>query len=59
MQWGGGLGGVKFPGKRSYEGVRFNNISVTRGWVGVNFPEVLRGDGLVSIFHKKNSLRNI
>ena len=28
-------GGVSFPGKKCYEGVRFNVISVTRGWVGV------------------------
>ena len=26
-----------FPEKR-YKGVRFNVISVTRGWVGVKFP---------------------
>ena len=31
-------GGVSFPGKKRYEGVRFNVISVTRGWVGVKFP---------------------
>ena len=31
-------GGVKFSGKKHYEGVRFNVISVTRGWVGVQFP---------------------
>ena len=30
--------GVSFPGKKRYEGVRFNVISVTRGWVGVKFP---------------------
>ena len=31
--------GVKFPGKKRYEGVRFKVISVTRGhWVGVKFP---------------------
>ena len=29
--------GVSFPGKKRYEGVRFNGISVTRGWVGVKF----------------------
>ena len=29
--------GVKFSGKKRYEGVRFNVISVTRGWVGVQF----------------------
>ena len=27
-----------FPEKKHYEGVRFNVISVTRGWVGVEFP---------------------
>ena len=32
-------GGVRFSIKRRYEGVRFNDISVTRGWVGVKFPE--------------------
>ena len=32
-------GGVTFSGKKRYEGVRFNVISVTRGWVGVQFPE--------------------
>ena len=32
-----GVGGVNFPGKKRYEGVRFNVISVTRGWVGVKF----------------------
>ena len=34
-----GGGGVSFSGKKSYKGVRFNVISVTRGWVGVQFPE--------------------
>ena len=34
-QWGR----VSFPEKKRYEGVRFNVISVTRGWVGVQFPE--------------------
>ena len=33
-----GGGGVTFPGKKRYEDVRFNVISVTRGWVGVKFP---------------------
>ena len=32
------VGGVSFPGKKRYEGVRFNVISITRGWVGVKFP---------------------
>ena len=27
-----------FPEKKHYEGVSFNVISVTRGWVGVQFP---------------------
>ena len=34
----GSGGGVKFSGKKRYEGVRFTVISVTRGWVGVKFP---------------------
>ena len=29
-----GVGGVTFSGKKRYEGVRYNVISVTRGWVG-------------------------
>ena len=35
-----GVGGVNFSGKKCDEGVRFNviTISVTRGWVGVQFP---------------------
>ena len=39
-QWrgGGGGGGVSFPGKKHYEDVRFNVISLTREWVGVKFP---------------------
>ena len=37
-----GVGGVSFPGKKCYEGVRFNVINVTRGWVGVNFPRKKR-----------------
>ena len=32
-----GGGGVRFFGKKRYEGVRFNVISVTRGCVGVQF----------------------
>ena len=36
MQWMGG--GVNFPGTKSCEGVLFNLISATRGWVGVKFP---------------------
>ena len=34
---GGGVSNVLE--KKRYEGVRFNVISVTRGWVGVQFPE--------------------
>ena len=33
-----GVGGVKFSEKLRYEGVIFNFICVTRGWVGVQFP---------------------
>ena len=33
MRWEG----VKFSGKKRYEGVSFNVISVTRGWVVVQF----------------------
>ena len=33
-----GGGGVQFSGGKRYEGVRFNVISVTRWWVGVQFP---------------------
>ena len=36
---GVGVGVVRFSGKKRYEGVMFNVISVTRGWVGVQFPE--------------------
>ena len=32
------MGDVRFPGKKPYEGVPFNVIGVSRGWVGVNFP---------------------
>ena len=31
--------GVRFSGEKHYEGVMFNVISVTRGWVEVQFPE--------------------
>ena len=34
-----GGGASDFPGKKRYEGVMFNVISVTRGWVGVQFAE--------------------
>ena len=34
-----GVGGVSFSGKKRYEDVMFNVINVTRGWVGVQFPE--------------------
>ena len=30
--------GVNFSGKKRYECVLFNVISVTRGWMGVKFP---------------------
>ena len=35
-------GGGKILRKKRYEGVIFNVISVTRGWVGVQFPEKKR-----------------
>ena len=38
----GSGGGISFSGKKRYEGVMFNVISVTRGWVGVQFPEKWR-----------------
>ena len=34
-----GVGGGKIFRKKRYEGVMFNVISVTRGWVGVQFPK--------------------
>ena len=34
----GGGGGVNFSEEKRYKGVRFNVISVTRGWVGVQIP---------------------
>ena len=34
-----GVGGVRFSGKKRFEGVMLNVISVTKGWVGVQFPE--------------------
>ena len=61
--------GVKFPGKKRYEGVRFDIISVTRGGWGSNFQEksvtkvygstllALRGVGGSQISRKK-TLRN-
>ena len=38
MGVGGGGGCQIFREKKHYEDVRFNVISVTRGWVGVQFP---------------------
>ena len=35
----GGGGVSDFLEKKRYEGVMFNVISVTRGWVGVQFTE--------------------
>ena len=37
-----GSGGVRFPRKKRYEGVRLNVISITRWWVWVKFPEKKR-----------------
>ena len=31
--------GVRFPEKKHFKGIRFNVISVTRRWVGVEFPD--------------------
>ena len=36
MGWGGGVSA--FSEKTFYEGVGFNVIGVTRGWVGDKFP---------------------
>ena len=33
-----GGGGCQLTWKKCYEDVRFNVISVTRGWVGLKFP---------------------
>ena len=35
---GGGVSNYPGGGGKRYEGVRFNVISITRGWVGVQFP---------------------
>ena len=37
-----GGGGVQFYEKKRYEGVWFNVIGVTRGWVGVKIPGKMR-----------------
>ena len=34
-----GVCAVEFPEKKRYEGVRFNDISVTRGWGLSNFQK--------------------
>ena len=34
-----GGGGIKFSGKKFYECVKFNIISVTREWMGSNSQE--------------------
>ena len=44
-----------FPGKKRYEGVRFNIISVTRRWVGVQFPGKKRYITLEWPLNKKTS----
>ena len=38
-EWQMGVEGVSIFRKKRYEGIRFNVISVTKGWVGVQFPE--------------------
>ena len=43
MHWG--VGSFRFSGKKRYEGVWFNAIGLTRGWVGVQYPgTVKRGE---------------
>ena len=37
-----GGGRVTFSGKKHYEGISFNVISVTREWVGSNFQKKKR-----------------
>ena len=37
-----GVGGCQIFWKKRYEGVSFNVICVTRGWVGIQFPEKKR-----------------
>ena len=37
-----GGGGCKIFRKKCYKGVTFNVICITRGWVGVQFPEKKR-----------------
>ena len=56
MEVGGG--GVSFPGKKHYEGVRFNVVSVTRGWVGVKFPGKKRYVTLEWPSYEELDLRN-
>ena len=54
-----GVGGVRFYGKKRYEGVRFNVICVTRGWVGVQFPHKKRYVTLewpLILFYRKQRL---
>ena len=43
-EWG--WGGVKFTGGKCYEGIRFNAISGTKGWVCDKFPGKKRYVGL-------------
>ena len=39
---GGGVGGCQISNEKRYEDVRFNVSSVTRGWLGIEFPEKKR-----------------
>ena len=41
-QWGWGVGVSAFSGKKRYEGVRFNVISITVGGWGSNFQQKKR-----------------
>ena len=52
---GRGGGGVSFHEKKGYEGVKFNIISVPRGWVQVKFPGKkryvhLKGPWLINVY---------
>ena len=38
--------GVSFPGKKRYEGVELNIISVMRGWVTLGVGRISRGKAL-------------
>ena len=47
-----------FPEKKRYEGLRFKVISVTRGWVGVQYPGKKRYVTLEWPLRRKTRLDN-